>query len=148
MRSVELTEYDRHIYEQEIRPYLPERVFDAHCHLIANRLHPRLSETMALAEEPMLGNVDCEYLEAWWKALMPDVDVAGMVMPFPTAYVLMDKENRYVRDQVADAGYPFAMMTHPKIARVIDGAVVTESGQPYIVMELIQGRPITVYSDE
>ena len=38
------------------------------------------------------------------------------------------------------------MMDHPNIARVIDGGA-TESGQPYFVMELVQGLPITEYCD-
>ena len=37
-----------------------------------------------------------------------------------------------------------AMMDHPNIARVFDGGT-TESGQPYFVMELVQGLSITEY---
>ena len=40
-----------------------------------------------------------------------------------------------------------AMMEHPNIARVFDGGV-TDSGQPYFVMELAQGLPITEYCDQ
>jgi serine/threonine protein kinase/tetratricopeptide (TPR) repeat protein len=40
-----------------------------------------------------------------------------------------------------------AMMDHVNIARVFD-AGATESGQPYFVMELIQGIPITKYCDD
>src|SRR5262245_49833557 len=39
-----------------------------------------------------------------------------------------------------------AMMDHPNIARVFDGGV-TESGRPYLVMELVRGIPITDYCD-
>lgn len=39
-----------------------------------------------------------------------------------------------------------AMMDHPHIAKVLDGGQ-TESGQPYFVMELVQGQPITEYCD-
>ena len=39
-----------------------------------------------------------------------------------------------------------ALMDHPNIARVYDGGV-TETGQPYFVMELVQGLPITEYCD-
>ncbi len=39
-----------------------------------------------------------------------------------------------------------AMMDHPNIARVFD-AGSTECGQPYFVMELVQGLPITEYCD-
>ncbi len=39
-----------------------------------------------------------------------------------------------------------ALMTHPHIARVFDGGL-TESGQPYLAMELVEGPPITDYCD-
>ena len=35
-----------------------------------------------------------------------------------------------------------AMMDHPNIAKVLD-AGATDSGQPYFVMELVNGIPIT-----
>ena len=40
-----------------------------------------------------------------------------------------------------------ALMDHPNIARVYDGGS-TESGQPYFVMELINGIPVTEYCDQ
>lgn len=40
-----------------------------------------------------------------------------------------------------------AVMDHPNIARVLDGGV-TESGQPFFVMELVHGLPLTRYCDE
>src|SRR5262245_52107706 len=39
-----------------------------------------------------------------------------------------------------------AVMAHPNIAKVLD-AGTTDSGQPYFVMELVKGLPITQYCD-
>ncbi|MBX3355487.1 MAG: protein kinase [Phycisphaeraceae bacterium] len=39
-----------------------------------------------------------------------------------------------------------AMMDHPHIARVLD-AGTTEQGQPYFVMEFVEGVPITTYAE-
>ena len=39
-----------------------------------------------------------------------------------------------------------ALMDHPNIARVYDGGS-TEAGQPFFVMELVSGEPITEYCD-
>jgi serine/threonine protein kinase/tetratricopeptide (TPR) repeat protein len=39
-----------------------------------------------------------------------------------------------------------ALMDHPNIARIYDGGV-TPSGQPFFVMELVQGVPVTEYCD-
>ncbi|WP_435011758.1 protein kinase domain-containing protein [Tundrisphaera lichenicola] len=40
-----------------------------------------------------------------------------------------------------------AMMDHPNIARIYDGGL-TPSGQPFFVMELVQGEPLTSYCDQ
>jgi serine/threonine protein kinase len=40
-----------------------------------------------------------------------------------------------------------AMMDHPNIARVLDGGM-TPSGQPFFVMELVNGLPLTRFCDE
>ena len=40
-----------------------------------------------------------------------------------------------------------ALMDHPNIARVFDGGT-TPSNQPFFVMELVQGAPITEYCDQ
>lgn len=40
-----------------------------------------------------------------------------------------------------------ALMDHPNIARIYDGGM-TPTGQPYFVMEWVQGVPITEYSDQ
>src|SRR4029077_12581600 len=39
-----------------------------------------------------------------------------------------------------------ALMDHPNIARVYDGGS-TATGQPFFVMELVQGVPLTHYCD-
>ena len=38
-------------------------------------------------------------------------------------------------------------LQHPNIATVLDGGT-TDDGQPYLVMEYVEGRPITAYCDE
>jgi len=40
-----------------------------------------------------------------------------------------------------------ALMDHPHIAKVLDAAT-TDSGQPYFVMELVKGIPVTEYCDQ
>jgi eukaryotic-like serine/threonine-protein kinase len=40
-----------------------------------------------------------------------------------------------------------ALMDHPNIARVLDGGA-TDSGRPYLVMELVEGVPITDFCDK
>ncbi len=113
MSPIEITEHDRTIYENEIKPYLPKHVFDAHVHLIASRFHPNIKETLAFVKDPTMNDVDCASLQEWWSALLPDSTVAGMMMGFPTTDVDMAQENAYVAEQSKAEGYPFALLTHP-----------------------------------
>jgi non-specific serine/threonine protein kinase/serine/threonine-protein kinase len=50
-----------------------------------------------------------------------------------------DVEHRLERER-----HILARLQHPNIAAVFDGGT-TEEGQPYLVMELVEGRPITEY---
>jgi eukaryotic-like serine/threonine-protein kinase len=40
-----------------------------------------------------------------------------------------------------------ASLSHPNIARLLDGGAASD-GRPYLVMELVDGEPITAYSDD
>jgi eukaryotic-like serine/threonine-protein kinase len=39
-----------------------------------------------------------------------------------------------------------AALNHPNIARILDGGV-SDTGRPYLVMELVEGQPIDLYTD-
>ena len=55
-------------------------------------------------------------------------------------------ESREVLTRFDAERQAIALMDHPNIARVFD-AGVTESAQPYFVMELVRGVPLTEYCD-
>ena len=114
MRKIELSETDRLIYDREIRPYLPKRIFDAHTQLFINEYHPDL-DTMPLAADPMLCNVDMAYLEQWWHALFPDSTVNGLVMGFPTRRCEISKINQYMPQHVPAADR-FSLLVHPSMS--------------------------------
>lgn len=56
-------------------------------------------------------------------------------------------DNRKVIARFEAERQALAMMDHPNIAKVLD-AGATGAGQPYFVMELVKGVPITQYCDE
>lgn len=117
MRRILLTEQDRLVYEDEIAPLLPERLFDAHCHLLANRFHPGLEEIMPLACDPMLNDVDVCFMETWWRALFPDAQTSGLLLGFPTKGGDWRGENEWLAESAREAGYPFSILTHPDAPR-------------------------------
>lgn len=144
MRQLTLTDDDRQIYHTEIAPWLPSKILDAHTHLLINRCHPEMAETLPLGEETLLRDVDLPWLQHWWRTLLPDAEVRGMVMGYPTRDVLMAEENREVADQCTPAGYPFAWLVKPSddLARLEADIVEFRPTvlKPY--MCFVEGKPM------
>jgi tetratricopeptide (TPR) repeat protein len=52
-----------------------------------------------------------------------------------------ESQRRFAREQAI-----LAQLTHPNIARLIEGGV-SDGGLPYIAMEMVEGEPITLHAD-
>src|SRR5438477_558896 len=57
------------------------------------------------------------------------------------------RDSRQVLARFEAERQALALMDHPNIARVLE-AGTTPEGQPYFVMELVKGQPITTFCDE
>jgi eukaryotic-like serine/threonine-protein kinase len=57
------------------------------------------------------------------------------------------QESSFIASRLRAERQILATFAHPNIARLLDGGT-TEEGIPYLVMELIDGQPITQYCDE
>ena len=72
------TDLDRRIWEEELEPFVPSRVFDAHTHI--------WSEANALPEtreNPLRFPVDAAALKAWQQALFPGRRLGFMILGTP-----------------------------------------------------------------
>ena len=69
--------------------------------------------------------------------------VAGMVA---LKLIKIGMDSRAVLARFDAERQALALMDHPNIARVYDGGL-TPTGQPFFVMELVEGEPITEYCD-
>lgn len=82
---------------------------------------------------------------------MGEVWVARQISPVKrrVALKLIKKgmDSRAVLARFEQERQALALMDHPNIAQVLDGGV-TESGQSYFVMELVNGLPLTQFADE
>jgi serine/threonine protein kinase/tetratricopeptide (TPR) repeat protein len=58
-----------------------------------------------------------------------------------------DRVSRSALARFAAERQALALMDHPNVAKVFDGGV-TASGRPFLVMELVPGRPLTTFCDE
>ena len=111
MIQISLTEYDRHIYQNEIKPFLPERIFDAHTHLLKTEFHPNLQELNSLAHE--FGDADLNALRHWWQQLFPQAQIHGLMFGFPTFGCDMQQENEFVAQEVRNSPNKFSLLVHP-----------------------------------
>ncbi len=72
----------------------------------------------------------------------------GAAVPQPVALKLLDRRTtpgalrRFDRERET-----LVRLVHPHIARLIDGGVAAD-GTPYLVMDLVEGRPIDAHCDE
>ena len=57
------------------------------------------------------------------------------------------RDSREVVARFAAERQALAIMTHPNIARIIDGGI-TANGRPFFVMEFVPGQPVTQFADE
>ena len=102
------------IYDREIKPYLPSRIFDAHTHLLINSHYPNI-DSVPLAADPLLGDVGMAYLEQWWRVLFPHASVNGLVMGFPSRGCNMPEINKYAAAHVASDNR-FSLLVHPSMS--------------------------------
>ena len=111
MKRVNLTEYDYYIYQHEISPFLPERIFDAHTHLVNTEFHPNLQELNSLVYD--YGNVDLNSLNNWWQQLFPQSQITGLTFGFPTLNCDMQRINEFVAQEVVNSPNKFSLLIHP-----------------------------------
>jgi len=106
-----LTEHDRYIYQNEIAPYLPDRIFDAHTHLLKTEFHPDLQQLNPWILE--FGDVDLNFLKNWWRQFFPQAQIHGLMFGFPTFGCDMQKENEFVAQEVDNSPNKFSLLILP-----------------------------------
>lgn len=109
MVLVQINDIDKLIYNREIAPYLPARIFDAHTHLFQLRFHPDYVFPKGIPAE----DVDMAAMQTWWRELFPQQNVNGLVMPFPTVNMDTQGENNFVAEQVTNNRDRFSLVTLP-----------------------------------
>jgi tetratricopeptide (TPR) repeat protein/tRNA A-37 threonylcarbamoyl transferase component Bud32 len=81
---------------------------------------------------------------------MGEVWIAKQLAPFKRKVALKliksGMDSRAVLARFEQERQALAMMDHPNIARVLDGGL-TSNGQPFFVMELVDGQPLTKFAD-
>lgn len=133
---------DRLIYDNEIRPYLPENIFDAHTHLCKRELHEYRSDEDGLYN--ISNDVGMKELENSWQTLFPDSEVAGLIMGTPVDKCDLDAENKFVAQNITNKKNRFSLMISPKMSlENLGNDIETYSPaglKPYLLHALVEDK--------
>jgi len=144
MKNLHRNDDDLWIYDREIGPYLPDRIFDAHCHLLNTEFHAYDRGPDSHDPDPFFYDVSVDDLENCWQVLFPDIRVNGLMMGMPVFDCDLDAENRFVADSVGDHENRFSLMTRPQMPlRFLEDAIEARrpSGlKPYLAHALVEDR--------
>ena len=95
--TIDYREHDRQIWEEELDEFVPDRVFDAHCHLFQKADFTELSEFGRGRKD-----VDIATLRAWGRALYPGRTHSFLLLGTPIPGIDVDAHVRTVTAQLED----------------------------------------------
>ena len=139
MKKITINNNDKFIYNNEIRPYLPEHIFDAHSHILKTEFHDYKDNS-----DPFYYDVDMNDLQESWTTLFPDSQVNGLVMGMPIYNCDLEKENEFIAASMNDDKNRFSIMTKPQMSlENLESAIKTMKPnglKPYLVHALIDDK--------
>ena len=105
-------EVDRRIWNEELSHFVPERLFDVHCHMYREEFDlKRKTESAGLKP---FQNSDLQILRNAESSVMPGRKVHHLAFPFPFEQCDFDKSNEFVADAVQEDPRSGALMlVHP-----------------------------------
>ncbi|MEA4965252.1 MAG: amidohydrolase family protein [Oscillospiraceae bacterium] len=117
MALFEVTDYDKQVYEEELRDFLPDKLLDVHAHVWLDRLNgaPRQApgEIKRTVTWPSMVALDdsIEDLQETYRLLFPGKDVKALI--FTSGGINADN-NAYVAESAKKAGFPALYYSHPE----------------------------------
>ncbi len=138
MNKIKLNRDDLFIYKREIRPFLPEHIFDAHSHILKTEFHNYDNYS-----DPFFYNVEIDDLQESWKILFPNSSVNGLVMGMPVYNCDLEAENEFVAKSVNGKNH-FSLMTKPQMSvKYLEEKIkkLHPTGlKPYLVHALVKDK--------
>ena len=113
MALFEVTPYDRRIYEEELKDFLPQKILDVHTHVWLDKYldHKPLApgEVKRTVTWPSLVALDnsIEDLQETYRLMLPGKDVTALMFTSRGAW---DKNNAYVAECSRRTGFPRALL--------------------------------------
>lgn len=111
MFGYERSEYDKKVYEEELKDFLPENIVDSHTHVWRTE-----DDALDRIKNPrywpdrVAGNCEIEDLQQTYKDLFPDKKVIPVVFGMPSG--VLSKQNAYIEKVQKQTGYQGLFLTH------------------------------------
>ena len=118
MALFEVTEYDRRIYTQELKDFLPDRIIDVHTHVYKKcffdqtppaQVHKTVSWTGLVASEDPI-----EDLQETYRLMFPGKDVRSLM--FISGRTGKEKNNAYLSQVSKETGWPALFYSRPEMS--------------------------------
>lgn len=115
MPLFEVTEYDKKIWEEELKDFLPEKIFDIHTHVYKKEYYAgyvakkgrTVTWTEAVASENPI-----EDLQETYRLMFPGKDVKALMFA-SGPHVGIKKNNEYLSKASKESGWPALYYSHP-----------------------------------
>ncbi|MBQ7624961.1 MAG: amidohydrolase family protein [Clostridia bacterium] len=110
MALFEVTEYDRHIYETELRDFLPDKILDVHTHIWLDSLLSDLPKRKLTWPLLVAKDDPIEDLQETFRLLFPGKEVSALMF---TTRGNWDAHNAYVSECSKSTGWPALYYSRP-----------------------------------
>ncbi len=115
MALFEVTEYDKKIWEEELRDFLPEKIIDVHTHVYKKEFidTPANTESRGLVSwiSTVADENPIEHLEETYKLMFPGKDVKALM--FISGKSGNAKNNEYLSAKAKEYGWPALYYSNP-----------------------------------
>lgn len=91
------TEHDRRIWEEELESFVPQRVYDAHCHLMSWQHMPK-----GTPPDPFHPDVDMAGFQSWSQTICPGREMNYLLLGMPMVGMADEPQTRWLINQIAD----------------------------------------------
>lgn len=115
MALLNVTDFDRAYYEENLKPFLPETFIDCHAHIWLEEFHKKQAWGTRSQLWPRLVARDnsLEDLEETNRLLFPENTVIPVIYGDPIVTIDRPRNNRYVADCAVKRNYPALYLSHP-----------------------------------
>lgn len=129
-----LRDVDRQIWEEELSDYVPQKIFDAHCHMFRASFDLRYQDAMRNGRDFTTQTVwpDCDLaiVQKVENVVLPGREHTRLAFPFPFRECDFDSSNAFVAEEIKkEPGSASLMLVQPSMTGEHVEKTILEQGQ-------------------